>query len=31
MGIFTIQIFATAALLVAHLFVVIRNRMVAGR
>ena len=27
----TIQIFATAALLVSHLFVVIRNRMVAGR
>jgi hypothetical protein len=31
MGIFAIQIFGTAALLVSHLFVVIRNRMVSGR
>jgi hypothetical protein len=31
MGIITIQIFATAALLVSHLFVVIRNRLVSGR
>ena len=31
MGIFTIQIFATAALLVSHLFVVVRNRIAAGR
>jgi hypothetical protein len=28
MGILTLQIFGTAALLVSHLFVVIRNRMV---
>ncbi len=27
MGILTIQIFATAALLVSHLFVVVRNRL----
>jgi hypothetical protein len=28
MGILTLQIFGTAALLVSHLFVVVRNRMV---
>jgi hypothetical protein len=28
MGILTVQIFATAALLVSHLFVVVRNRLV---
>jgi hypothetical protein len=27
MGILTIQIFATAALLLSHLFVVVRNRL----
>ena len=27
MGILTLQIFATAALLLSHLFVVIRNRL----
>jgi hypothetical protein len=27
MGILTLQIFATAALLVGHLFVVVRNRL----
>jgi hypothetical protein len=31
MSILTLQIFGTAALLVSHLFVVIRNRVVAGR
>ena len=31
MGILTLQIFGTAALFVSHLFVVIRNRLVAGR
>jgi hypothetical protein len=31
MGILTLQIFGTAALLVSHLFVVIRNRLVGGR
>jgi len=31
MAILTFQIFGTAALLVSHLFVVIRNRLVAGR
>lgn len=31
MGFITIQVFGTAALLIAHLFVVVRNRMVAGR
>jgi len=31
MNIIAIQIIATAALLVSHLFVVIRNRMVSGR
>jgi hypothetical protein len=31
MGLITLQIFATAALLLSHLFVVIRNRMVSGR
>jgi hypothetical protein len=29
MGILTLQIFGTVALLVSHLFVVIRNRFVA--
>jgi hypothetical protein len=28
MGILTLQIFGTAALLVSHLFVVIRNRII---
>lgn len=28
MGILTIQVFGTAALLVSHLFVVVRNRLV---
>jgi hypothetical protein len=28
MGILTVQIFGTAALLVSHLFVVVRNRFV---
>lgn len=31
MGIITVQIFGTAALLVSHLFVVVRNRLVSGR
>lgn len=31
MGLIAIQIFGTAALLIGHLFVVIRNRLVAGR
>ena len=31
MGFLTLQVFGTAALLVSHLFVVIRNRLVAGR
>jgi hypothetical protein len=31
MGILTLQIFGSAALFVSHLFVVIRNRLVAGR
>lgn len=31
MGLIAIQIIGTAALLVGHLFVVIRNRLVAGR
>jgi hypothetical protein len=31
MGFITIQIIGTAALLVGHLFVVVRNRLVAGR
>jgi len=31
MGFITIQIFGTTALLISHLFVVIRNRLVAGR
>jgi len=31
MGFLTLQIFGTAALFVSHLFVVIRNRLVAGR
>jgi hypothetical protein len=30
MSILTLQIFGTAALLVSHLFVVIRNRVVAN-
>jgi hypothetical protein len=31
MTILTVQIFATVALLVSHLFVVVRNRLVSGR
>jgi hypothetical protein len=31
MGILTIQIFGTAALLLSHLFVVVRNRLVSSR
>jgi hypothetical protein len=31
MGILTLQIFGTGALLLSHLFVVVRNRIVAGR
>jgi hypothetical protein len=31
MNILIVQIFATAALLVSHLFVVVRNRLVSGR
>jgi hypothetical protein len=31
MGFITIQVFGTAALLIAHLFVVVRNRLVSGR
>jgi len=31
MGFLTIQVFGTAALLLSHLFVIIRNRLVAGR
>jgi len=30
MGILTLQIFATAALLVSHLFVIVRNRFARG-
>ncbi len=29
MGILTLQIFGTAALLVSHLFVIVRNRIVS--
>lgn len=31
MGILTLQIFGTLALLVSHLFAVVRNRLVAKR
>jgi hypothetical protein len=31
MGFITIQVLGTAALLIAHLFVVVRNRLVSGR
>jgi hypothetical protein len=31
MGFLTLQIFATSALLLSHLFVVIRNRLVSPR
>jgi hypothetical protein len=31
MGILTLQIFATAALLLSHLFVVVRNRLLCAR